>query len=204
MNVADSYTAVAVAYAEALLRELDEKPLDRALLDRLIARAGDGVVGDLGCGPGQVARYLRDHGADALGVDLAPGMVALARRLHPDARFEEGDLQALPLPDGSLAAAAAFYAIVHHEEEALPAVFREMRRVLRPGGWLLVAFHVGDGRIHRDELFGVPVDLDFLLHPVAAVGGALVEAGFDALEVTERPPYPAEHPTRRAYVLARA
>lgn len=202
MQLVDSYSDVAEAYAAALLDELVHKPLDRWLLERLVERT-EGPVCDLGCGPGQVARYLKSRGADALGVDLSPGMVALARRLHPDIPFEVGDMRALEVPDGAWGGIAAFYAIVHFQPEELPPVFAELHRVLRPGGWLLLAFHVGDDRVHADELFGVAVDLDFVFHHTDAVTRGLTGAGFDEIEAVERSPYEAaEHPSTRAYVFA--
>ena len=58
------YDAVAEEYAERFFDELAAKPLDRALLDCLAELTrGLGVVADIGCGPGQIARYLADHGS---------------------------------------------------------------------------------------------------------------------------------------------
>src|SRR6478752_6855340 len=87
-----SYDRVADEYARRLAHELESKPADRAFLDELLQRVGAlGPICDLGCGPGQVARYLRDHGAEALGVDLSPGMIDQARALHPGIPFVAGD-----------------------------------------------------------------------------------------------------------------
>ncbi|HXU30273.1 MAG TPA: hypothetical protein VN851_06840, partial [Thermoanaerobaculia bacterium] len=57
-----SYDSVAAAYVEHLCSELSGKPLDRHLLNRFAEEVRDrGPVGDLGCGPGHVARYLHDQ-----------------------------------------------------------------------------------------------------------------------------------------------
>jgi len=80
----------------------------------------------------------------------------------------------------------------------------EMSRVLRPGGLLLLAFHVGDEMLHRDELWGKPIDLDFFFFRTSEIEAVLAEAGFEIEESTERDPYPdVEYPTRRVYILAR-
>ena len=83
MKDAESYDAVAEAYAERYLRELESKPLDRALLsayaDTWIANGSAGVVADIGCGPGQVARFLHDRGVATCGIDLSARMCELAR-----------------------------------------------------------------------------------------------------------------------------
>ena len=67
-----SYDQVADGYAEKYFGELAYKPLDRALLGRLVENVGSlGPICDMGCGPGQIARYLKERGTDALGVDLS-------------------------------------------------------------------------------------------------------------------------------------
>src|ERR1700685_1991503 len=125
------------------------------MLDRFAAEVrGRGEICDMGCGPGHVAGYLRDAGANVFGLDLSPGMLEQARRLNPGIPFREGNMLALDLPDETLAGIAAFYAVVNTAKESLPSVFREMRRVLQPGGLLLLAFHAGDEVLHEKELWG--------------------------------------------------
>src|SRR5207248_1627982 len=175
----DSYGRLARPYADNLFDELSHKPLDRALLDAFAEEMrGQGPVVDVGCGPGQVARYLHERGVSVSGLDLSPGMVALAARLTPEVSFREGSILALPDPDGAWAGCVAFYAIVHFDTAELRQAMRELARVLRPAGLLLLAFHEGVERIHRDELLGVAVDLDFVFWETASVERELLEAGF--------------------------
>jgi phosphoglycerate dehydrogenase-like enzyme/SAM-dependent methyltransferase len=199
------YDPVAAKYAREYFDELQHKPFDRHLLDRFADRVrGLGPVCDLGCGPGQVARYLHERGVDAFGMDVSPAMLAEAARLSPGLHFEPGDMRALPAADGAWGGIAAFYAIIHIRPAGLPAVLRELARVLRPGGRLLLAFHIGDDVIHLDEWWHKPVSLDFYFYRLEAVLAGLREAGFEIEEATERAPYePHEHPSRRGYVLAR-
>jgi len=111
---------------------------------------------------------------------------------------------ALNIPEGTLAGVAAFYAIVNIPRQSLPAVFREIRRVLQPGGLLLLAFHTGDEVLHEDELWGQKISMDFLLLLPAEIKLDLEAAGFAIQEVIEREPYPdVEYPSRRAYIFAR-
>src|SRR5581483_1188524 len=103
-----------------------------------------------------------------------------------------------------LAGVVAFYAIVHFSPAQLRRALAEMHRVLRPGGRLLLAFHVGGGSVHVEGFLGRPVALDFAFFRPAAVADELAAAGFEDVEVFEREPYPdVEHPSRRAYVFAR-
>lgn len=204
-NTAASYDRVAPSYAGQFLGELAHKPLDRALLGCLIELADGGCIADIGCGPGQVARFLRDRGADAMGIDLSAGMVAAAREAHPGIEFRQGSMLALPLEDSSLAAIVCFYAIIHLRPGDIGAAFREFQRVLTPGGYLLLAFHIGDERVHRDEWWERPVDLDFHLLMPEAIETQLGESGFGIEMSLRRRPYePHEFPSRRAYILARA
>jgi SAM-dependent methyltransferase len=205
-TIRQSYDRVADEYARRMFSELDKKPLDRELLSRFATEVKDkGEVCDMGCGPGHVARYLRDQGADVFGLDLSAGMLDEARRLNPDISFRRGNMLALDLADASLAGIAAFYAIVHLPHEALPQTFREMARVLKPGGLLLLAFHIGDETLHRDEWLGRPVTLDFRFFSPQAIERDLEAAGLMVEEIVEREPYApeVEHQSRRAYVFAR-
>jgi len=82
--------------------------------------------------------------------------------------------------------------------------FREMNRVLEPDGLLLLAFHVGDEVVHRDELWGNAVDLDFRFFKSDEIKEALVDAGFKIYEAVERAPKAEiEYPSCRAYILAK-
>ena len=166
---------------------------------------GGGLVADLGCGPGHVARYLDAQGVRMVGIDISPGMIRVASELHPALDFRVGDMAALDLPDASLAGIVAFYAIVHDKPDELGPVLREMRRVLSPGGLALLAFHVGEEVVHVDDLFGAPVSLDFRFHRPSEVIELLRTARLEVIEQTEREPYEgAEYPSRRCYLLAKA
>jgi len=202
----ESYDELAATYTERIFTELAGKPLDRHLLNRLAEDVrGHGLVADLGCGPGHVARYLHDQGVRMLGIDLSPRMIDSARQRSPDIEFRVGDMRALDLPDAALAGIVAFYSLIHIGEPEMGATLRELRRVLAPGGLLLVAFHIGEETVHRDELWGHTVSLDFRFLMPSPMVARLIEAGFVVLERVEREPYPeVEHPSRRCYLLARS
>jgi SAM-dependent methyltransferase len=205
-SVTDRYDRIAEEYSRNLFRELERKPLDRELLSRFAAAtAGRGSVCDMGCGPGQVARFLKDAGADVFGLDGSAGMIAQAQRLNPDIEFRQDDMLALTLADDSLAGIAAFYAIVNIQRGSLPQVFREMHRVLQPGGLLLLAFHTGREVVQVEEMWGRRVSLDFYFYEPDEIRKLLGEAGLTVEETVERGPYApeVEHQSRRAYIFAR-
>jgi ubiquinone/menaquinone biosynthesis C-methylase UbiE len=132
-------------------------------------------------------------------------MVAVAQSLNPDLDFRVEDMRQLNASDSSLAGVVLFYSIVHFDVTELPPVFREARRVLVPGGLALVSFHIGEQVVHRDELFGARVSLDFRCHSPENVVEALRSANLAVIEQVHREPYDgAEYPSRRCYLVARA
>jgi len=195
-----------MAYAERLFNELDAKPLDRHLLNRFAeSMKGKGLVADMGCGPGHVAKYLHLHGVEMCGIDISPEMIRIAKGMSPEIDFKVGDMLSLDIADGSFAGIVAFYSIVHFDSSELATALSECRRVIKDGGLILLAFHIGDEVIHLDDLFDRPVDLDFRFHQTANVTNGLKSHRFTVIESIEREPYEgAEHPSRRSYLLARA
>jgi SAM-dependent methyltransferase len=80
----------------------------------------------------------------------------------------------------------------------------ELRRVLRPDGLLLLAFHIGDHTVHLDEWWGQKVFVDFFFFRSDEIADYLRAAEFEIDEIIEREPYPdVEHQSRRSYILAR-
>lgn len=177
-----SYTADAEGYAEQVRGLLEASPHLRAhlaLFAELVGDAGGGPVLDVGCGPGHVTRHLQDLGVDAFGIDLAPGMVALAERDHPDLRFEVGSMTDLDLQDHSVAGVLAFWSVIHVPDASVPRAFAEFHRVVRPGGPVLVGFHVGDGtRTTTEGYSGREIRVDSHRRRPAQVSGWLRDAGF--------------------------
>jgi len=177
-----SYDTDAAGYAEKVRGLLDQMPYLRAsltLFAELVRGAGGGPVADVGCGPGYVTGYLHDAGVDAFGIDLSPEMIAIARRDYPGLRFEVGTMTDLDLADDSLVGLVAFWSVIHVPDYAIPGVFEQFRRVLRPQGLLLVGFHVGDETRHTSEGYtGRPVNVDSHRRRPSTMTGWLRDAGF--------------------------
>jgi ubiquinone/menaquinone biosynthesis C-methylase UbiE len=207
IDVQSSYDRLAEEYARRIYDELQHKPMDRQLLDRFAESVrNNGVACDLGCGPGQVARYLHGRGIRVCGADLSLGMIERARQLNPGIEFYQEDMRALTVPDNSWAGIAAFYAIVNLPPSDVVQALQEMLRVLLPGGRLLLSFHIGEDNLHVEEnLWGLGVSLEATLFRTATIAGYMRSAGFEIEEIIEREPYApeVEYQSRRAYIFAR-
>jgi len=199
-----SYDQLAAEYANRFCGELDGKPFDRSILRRFAEAVRDGQVCDVGCGPGHVAAHLASLGVTTVGIDKSPQMIAEAKCRFASIDFQVGDMLSLPLEADSLAGIVAFYSIICLKRSMLLQAFREMNRVLRPGGLLLVSFHRGYDELHEDRVWGTEVSLDCTLFEPDEVARALQEADFSIAETTVRRPYETEYPTQRVYIVADA
>ena len=196
-----SYDTLAAACAELWRDDLVAKPWDRAVLRVFAELVGARPVADVGCGTGRVTAHLHGLGLEVFGIDLSPGMLAMARRDHPGLRFETGSMLALDLPDGCLGGLLAYYSTIHVPDDRLPEAFAEFARVLAPDGHLLLAFQVGDEPRHLTEAYGHVIELDFHRRRPERVAELLSAAGLLVRSQLVREPEEGER-TAQAYLTA--
>jgi ubiquinone/menaquinone biosynthesis C-methylase UbiE len=187
-----SYDTVAVSYAGMLREALAEEPFQRgilALFAELVHARGSGPVADIGCGPGRITGHLQSIGLDAFGIDLSPAMIDVARQDHPGLRFEVGSMTDLHLADNSVTGLLAWFSLIHVPDEEVPTVLTEFRRVLRPGGPLLLGFHAGKGTELKTQGYGGhPMKVFVHRRSTAQIAAWLTTAGFTVeAEMTHRP-----------------
>ena len=129
-------TDSAAAYQETLVPALMEEWAPR-LADAAGIRAGHRVL-DVACGTGVLTREAaRRAGGSVTGLDLDPAMLAVAARLSPNIRWQQGNAESLPFPDQSFDAVVSQFGLMFVPDKA--QALREMMRVLAPGGRLAVA-----------------------------------------------------------------
>ena len=205
-KVSAAYDSLAGDYATRLASDLDDSPFERWLLERVVDLAGGHPVADVGCGPGLISAYLRDHGARVVGSDLSAEMIAQARRAHRDITFEVRDLRHLmrPVDADGWGVVLAWYSLVHLAASELHEAIVALVRPLRSDGHVVLSLFAGPSIRHVAELWDIPIDLDFLHHDPATVIAAAEAAGLTDLEWYQRGVVPSEgEPVHRFYLIGR-
>jgi len=203
-DVGASYDAMAELYATVNLGDLDRDTPDRGWLDRFAEQAAsrDGLVADLGCGPGHVVSYLTGLGLTVTGYDISPGQLAQARAAFPDLPFRLADISALDIADETLGGIVSRYSLIHMDPSRIGQVFDEWFRVLQPGAPALVSFFASS----TPEAHGTPFDHAVVtaheLFP-GTITTQLRDAGFDRIEVGLRGPLEGERLLDHGTILAR-
>jgi SAM-dependent methyltransferase len=207
--VVNDYDSFAEAYTaqneSSLINGYYMRP---AIVDLAGDVAGRRIL-DAGCGSGPIAAALRDRGATVTGFDSSAGMLELARRrLGPGTDLHVADLaRPLPFPDGAFDDVIA--ALVLHYLEDWTAPLAELRRVLRPGGRLIVAvdhpfaialmqreagrkpdYFATSNRTEEWTMGGHTALMSFWTRPLHAMTDAFTAAGFRIAVISEPPPAP--------------
>jgi SAM-dependent methyltransferase len=212
-RVRSSYDAVAQAYSRDLADEILAKPIERGMLlafSELVRTLGAGTCGDVGCGPGHMSKHLTQLGLTMHGIDISPAMIAEAREKFPNGRFELASMFDLPVARGGWIGAIARYATLHYGAAERARAFRELARVIQPGGYLLHGFYISapdhdPGSIyHLGTWFGHKVELDVHFVGVEQAAEELDKWEFEVEAALVREPMTkTELPTRRCYMLAK-
>lgn len=215
-KVRSAWDAYAAKYAERFIDELDDKPLDTWLLERVAMLSGKDPVLEVGCGPGHVSGYLAEFDAEVTGIDISPAMIEQARSRFPALIFEVGnqaDLMRPPRAHG-WGAIVSSHSTIHLAPSELAPLFSEFARVLRPGGWMLLIVRVGNdvrqvyvdpgtGEVSDEPVEAGDVSVGVVLHDPEQVREAVRAAGFVDIEWYVRGAYPDEPDPEKLLILAR-
>jgi len=135
-------------------------------------------------------------------------MIAIARERGPELTFTTGSMLRLAAADEAWAGVVSLYSVIHLTASERPTAYGEFARVIQPGGWLLVAFHVDSpefttGQVnHITDWFGQHIELDGHFLDPDEVATQLAAAGFTLIARMDRQPAPeVEYPSRRCYLL---
>jgi len=141
-NVKDFYNKTANEWAEKWYPNEVLLPMLTKYISLFDAKP---CILDAGCGAGYESMRLTRLGAEVTGIDISEESIGIARAKNPDSRFEVMDCKHLDESLGIFDGIVAFALIVHIEDSELHIVFDNLRKVIKPSGFLLVAFVEGDG-----------------------------------------------------------
>jgi ubiquinone/menaquinone biosynthesis C-methylase UbiE len=202
------YDLAAARYAQFVGTQISsatEGPIDQSVLVafvELIKRQSVVRVADVGCGPGRVAAFMAERGLDVVGVDVSQAMLEIARTAHSNIRFEEGRLDALPIETGVLAGAVCWYSIIYTPLDRLTEAFGELKRVLIPGGYLLLAFQAESDPVYRTDAQGTGLPLTSYRHSVREIADCLEDTAFTIYTTVLRAPELEGETTSQGFVIA--
>ena len=122
---------------QAMLRNSTNDGLFVPAAQRHLPR--NSVILEGGCGNGHIVHALQYHGYKAIGIDYAEKTIEQIKIAVPELDVRAGDVRALELPDASLDGYISV-GVIEHFWEGYQPILKEMRRTLKPGGFLFISF----------------------------------------------------------------
>lgn len=190
MDLRETYDRIAADWVKD--HEADTWWVEAA--ERFASRLIPGAkVLDVGCAGGVKSQFFHDRGLDVSGIDVSSKMVALAQARVPDATFLVADLlETLPFHDGSFDAVFAQAVLLHIPKLDVPSVIRELKRVLKPGGWMQIAVKERrpgqpEEQVVTESDFGYPYERFFSYFTQSELELNLRSAGLELVDVDVTP-----------------
>lgn len=204
-KIRSAYNLAAQRYHDLFHNELTEKQYDRNLLDAFVARfAKDSLICDAGCGPSaHIGRYVSDKGIKVVGVDISEKCVELARHYNPEMQIEWGDIAKLTFNAGLFDGVISYYSIIHTPKKYAASIFDEFHRILKPGGYILVAVKAGASEGYVTDLLGIKTEVYFALFSETEIVHYFEQSGFRMEFLDKRNPYDFEIQNERIFAIGR-
>jgi SAM-dependent methyltransferase len=160
-----------------------EKKLDTTELDEFLSLVpAGGHILDAGCGSARDAAYFISKGYEALGIDLSEGLLAEAKRLHPEVPTRLMSLTDISLPDASFDGIWCKAALLHLDRSEIPNVLRAFHRILKQDGHLYIQTKAGEGEGTQPVPFDETMTRYFTFFTLPEMQELVEQSGFDVLK----------------------
>ena len=200
------YEGIADGYAGRFGDDLEGSLVDGKVLENAVGMLPpSALVLDIGCGPGHVASFLAARRCRAVGIDLTPKMLDVARHADPHLALINGNVLRLPVRDGVADGAIAWFALHNLPRALLGEALGQVRRALRPRGVFVMATHGGDGEesvAHHWQ--GRTEHVTLTYYSLEQLRSELGSQQLKVVDVRSRPPMEHEHAATKLFVTATA
>ncbi|MDO8429616.1 MAG: class I SAM-dependent methyltransferase [Candidatus Daviesbacteria bacterium] len=135
-----AYQQIAVDFNRTTIRS----PLVEDYLKQMVeGLSKEDLVLDIGCGPGYYVNFL-DQFVHAVGIDVSPDFIDVAKKEYPGKEFELGDMRHLKFANNFISGISAIASLLHIPKAEAPAVLIEFKRVLKSGSKVVFLMKIPD------------------------------------------------------------
>lgn len=168
----DQFAPKFVAHFE---RKLDPTELDEFLKDIAVG----GYILDAGCGSARDSAYFISKGYKALSIDISDGLLAEAKKIHPEITTQKMSLTEIDLPDNEFDGVWCKAALLHIDRNDIPKVLKDFHRILKPNGALFIQTKEGEGEGTQPVPFDETMTRMFTFFTVVEMEKLVTDAGFE-------------------------
>lgn len=200
-----AYNKAAEKYQQLFFDELDKKEFDKNYLDEFSKHfKSNSIICDAGCGPcGHIAKYLTDKGMNVIGIDISEKCIEIAQKNFPTIRFEVGDFCKLNFSDNYFDGIISYYSVLDTPKIYLNKVMKEFNRVLKIGGYFLLAVKEGTTEGFQSDLLGIETEIYFSLFTKKEIEYFLESNNFKIIKIEIRNPSADEINIKRIFSISK-
>lgn len=139
--------------AEDYRKEFGNDMSDQEYIDKFLKEVKTGSILDVGCGVGNLTKYIKDNGFEVLGIDLSSSMIKIAKERFPDIEFKIMDMAKIKLPKNSFDGLFVAYSLFHLPPNKIEKTIKGFVELLKPQGKIMIILQEGQGEVIIDEPF---------------------------------------------------
>lgn len=170
-----TYRKMAQKYTDAYFDDISDFPQVLKYLN-LIPKGGQ--ILDVGSGPGNFTKFIKNQNYTVTGVDLTPEMIDIAKQKVPGTDFLLMDMRDLNFSDNKFDGLIAAYSLIHIPTVELLDTLKGFYRVLKPGAHALIITQKGEPDQTIDEPLAPGCQMFFNFFTEERLATVLTEAGF--------------------------